>query len=362
MEEVNLLESSDIFGLRLRYRCNEEKLKISLVDGGGEIRVRDAECVEIYPRTVHYSEDGYLWNIIDHEGRNLFHQGFDFSRSPMLMGSDRYVIQEKDCFGLTDLTGEELLPPRFESVLDWDSQSISLVTGSKACAYDRMGREILPPRYDSIHILGENLFEVVRRNKRALFQREIGFITPYDDFEFTPFHGGIGGYRLGGREWGLIDATGRRARVPELEELEYLDQGIFIFSFEEGCWGVIDDRQQVLFPPRYSWVSSLGAGFLSLTRDSRVSLVNLEGEQILPFRFSHIQSLDGASFLCRDQDGFSYYDSEGDPMFREQFPYAAPFQYGVAPVLWKSNSYLLNDRGQLLFAGERKLAELPLWR
>lgn len=362
MNEVRHLESREIFGLKLQYRCHEGLLKLSLLDNDDNPVLAKKDCIEIYPHTVHYSEDGYHWSITDHQGKNLFNQSFEFSLSPMLMGDDRYVLQKENSFGLTDLEGQDLLPCRFDSVLDWDAHSISMISEGKACAFDRQGREILPPKYDSIHILGEGLFEVIRRDKRALYHQEIGFITPYDDFEFTPFHEGIAGYHLGNREWGLIDATGRRVTVPELEELEYLDEGVFVFCFEEGRWGVIDDRQKILFPPRYSWVSSLGSGFLTLSKDSRVSLVNLQGEQILPFRFTHIQSLDGRSFLCRDSNGFRFYDNEGDAMFFETFPYAAPFQNGVAPILWKNNSFLLSERGEILFAGERRLAEMPLWR
>jgi len=360
MREVDYLETNSLYSLKISYGYEQNRLNLSLITPDGDRLLANQNSIEIFPHTLLFSPDGKEWVISLHNGEELFNRRFSFSDVPLLMGDDRYILQSQQKFGLFNLQNEEIIPSEYESVLDWNNFYISLVSNGKACLYDRNGNQLLPARYDNIHILGEDLFEVERRDKRSLYHRDLGFITPYDSFYFTLFHNGIGGYHLGNGEWGLIDATGRRINVPELEELEYLDQGIFVFRFEDDRWGVIDDHQKVIFPPRYSWISSLGGGFLTLSMNSRISLVDIQGKQILPFSFNQIQSLDKRNFLCRDEQGYQYYDEQGDLMFQEHFSYASPFMNGIAQVFREEGSYLMNEDGKLLFAGELLRHPMPL--
>lgn len=352
MRQVQHLESNSLYSLRIRYNVVDGKVRLSLLKQNGDVLLENQQSIEIYPQTVLYSTDGREWVISDHDGRELFDRHFDFSTLPLLMGQDRYIMQNRQLFGLENLQGDSLIPCQFDAVLDWNEEYIAFENQGKACLYNRKGQQLLKAKYNNIHILGEDLFEVERKGKRALYHKDLGFITPYDQFYFTLFHAGIGGYHLQNKEWGLIDATGRRIIVPELEELEYLDHGIFVFRFEEDRWGVIDDSQKVIFPPRYQWISSLGWGYLTLSLKSRIALVDIHGKQILPFQFNQIQSLDGRNFLCRDEVGYQFYDEEGDLMFEDYFQHATPFLNGVAQIFKKEGSYLLGEDGSLLFAAE----------
>jgi len=352
MREVQNLETNSLYGLRIRYSIVDGKVRLSLLSQSGELLLKDQQSIEIYPQTLLFSSDGHQWTVSDHRGCKIFDNSFSFSSIPLLMGEDRYIMQKNHHFGLKDIQGNELIPCQFEAVLDWNDDYIAFENQGKVCLYNHLGQQLLKAKYNSIHILGEDLFEVERKGRRALYHADLGFISPYDHFHFTLFHSGIGGYHLKDKEWGLIDATGRRIVVPELEELEYLDHGIFVFRFEEDRWGVIDDSQKVIFPPRYQWISSLGWGYLTLSLKSRIALVDIHGNQILPFQFKQIQSLDGRNFLCRDEEGYQFYDEEGDLMFEEFFQHATPFLNGVAQIFKKEGSYLLGEDGSLLFAGE----------
>lgn len=362
MTEVKVLESERIYDMTLQYRRRNDKIRVALLDYQGDKSIDNMQSIEVFPKSVHCSKDGKHWEVKNHRGKRLFKGSYDFSHFPFQMNEERYVIQQQEHYGLQDLESNCLIPCKFDGVQDWDSQYIAMQKNRKTLVFNAQGQEVLPGKYDNVHILGNNLFEIIRKDKRALYHREIGFLTPYDDFEFTPFHQGIGGYRLGDQEWGLIDSTGRRVKVPELEVLQYLDQGVFIFCFEESRWGVINDQQKILFPPQYNWVSSLGNGYLTLSKNAKVALVNMKGEQILPFQFNQIQSLDGRNFLCQDRLGFRFYDDQGDLMFTENFSYAVPFLNGIAYVVYKGKSYLLNLEGKSLNTGEKIPSSSPLWQ
>ncbi len=338
----------DIQGFRIKYIRKGGGISLSLWDAQEHQLLKNGQSVEIHPRSIHYSLDGRHWRIMDDHGRDIFPRGYDLHNTPVLMGDDRYVYKKDQFYGLIDLEGRDIIPCDFEEVLDWDDHFISLKKGNDRIVLNRFGDVIIPEGFDDIHILGDGLFQVEKSGKQALYMMEEGFITSYDDYSFTSFYEGIAGYRRGKEEWGLIDATGKNVSVPDLINLEYLESGIFIFCFDLNRWGVLDDHQNILFPTLYSWIESLGNGYLVLTRAKKSGLVDIKGQEILPFIFKGINSLDHHTFLCQDQKGYLFFDEDGHPMFMEHFSYATPFLQGAAQVVHQNENYLLNEKGQIL--------------
>lgn len=92
---------------------------------------------------------------------------------------------------------------------------------------------------------------------------------------------------------------------------EYVD-GYFVFSTEDGKYGVVDDEGKTVIRAKYNQMNNLGQGRFAAKKGDDWGVVNAEDETILPFDYDYVMpTVFGSNFLVRDGSSWAIVDKEG---------------------------------------------------
>lgn len=151
--------------------------------------------------------DGSAWRYIDKTGAaavpGTFAGATDFAEG-------RAVVETAEGYGLIDLAGRFVIPPRYDDI-EWDSvNNVAIVTAEGLSGlYSREGELLTGLIYDQILAGSEGLFPVRQGGKFGYLRRDgVMAIRPQYDDAFG-FRGGVARVGTGNREF-LIDTAGER--------------------------------------------------------------------------------------------------------------------------------------------------------
>ena len=154
---------------------------------------------------------------------------------------------------MIDITGKEIIAPTYDSLIATD-RFFQVSIGNKWGLIDITGKEIIPILYDSFRVDANNPIRVKSGEKWALFDYNGKEILPptYDDI--APFFDGYAHVMLK-KKWRMVDTNGKEILPPIFvyKALEIRPEGLVVVT-NKNLLGLADLNGNIILPIKYSHI------------------------------------------------------------------------------------------------------------
>jgi hypothetical protein len=385
------LNNSAIIGVR-----NENyELRYGVIDTLGNL------VLPIEHDIISFPINGYYITYKKDKGKGVFslkgEQIVPCTYSRIEMVEDTFSIVEKEnkfgCYNLIDK--KEILPCQYDKITIFTNQILSVEYGNKVAYFDKTGKALTPFKYDFAGDFSDGLAAVSVNGKYGYIdttgnekipihfdyvhdfndgmavvewknKKEIGIINADGKIVYYGKYGWIGlphassglmpfctTHKSG---WGFINEQGKLV-IPFM--YDYLPEFGFNGDYalvedwtnEENKYAIINKHNELIYPfttdYRYSIVSdSLIVVFN--TKTSKSKLVNARKKEIIPYKYTNIETYNDHFFKVRQDSLYGLIDREGIEVLHPEYMEIGQFQNGMALV--RKSEYLIgfvNELGSL---------------
>jgi hypothetical protein len=275
---------------------------------------------------------------VDAEGKEVIVPHFDSAGyADAATGYERVVINDK--WGLVDLQGKEVLPLRFDLILDGHHVADDIIAlarkGTKWHWFDKKGKKVVP----------DYVRQAKARNltpKRFSDTYSYGYVNEHDAVVIPPRFDeakdfdehGLALVRLG-EKWGWINRKGKIAIPLRFDVAAGFDvdaRGLARVGIGESCagdfegytgerhsrlcrWGFVDIRGREIIPLRFDEIGEFDdRGLAVVSRAGKWGIVDIRGGEIVPARFPELyfgELAGDAAALVREGNTWTWFDHKG---------------------------------------------------
>lgn len=250
-----------------------------------------------------------LWGYVDGRGREVIALRFDQVGNFMEQGLALAV--QNGQFGIIDLQGNYLVQPEYRSIeIVADHWVAARTQNDQYRLIVLRDFRVLPAEYDQIKYLngqvmlfkqGEQWGLLDREAKETLIDGAYDDLTRHDDHLIRAQRGEF---------FGLLDLQGREVLPIVYKQIGECHNDLFsviIPKEKENSsywfrWGCVDAQGHEKTPLEYDSIEpSLNAGVFRVTRDGKVGLCDLEGNELLVPTFDNIYDFyNGVAVVCQN--------------------------------------------------------------
>ena len=226
------------------------------------------------------------------------------------------VIKRNELYGLVDLTGKELLSPKYKLI--WVIENFAGLQHSSGewKLLNTELQEVTKRDYQQIDPVTEGLFPMMRQNSWGFIDQTGIEVIPPQYQEVGTFNDGQAFAKYLG-SWGVIDANGNWLIKPRYDKLEKVNNQIYLF--EEGSGnGIVSTKQFEVYKTENK-LKSTATGIIEVGEDGKLGLVSFGGIPVLSVHYTTISPFreDPRYFTFEDDEGFGIYNIEQQKFFRD---------------------------------------------
>jgi hypothetical protein len=239
-------------------------------------------------------------------------------------------VKLKGKWGYLDITGEMVIPPRFDTAMDFSEGLGGVKMGEKWGFINRAGKMIIKPQFSEVHKFSEGLALV------KLKKEKLG-------------HGGS-------------DQTGKMAIPPQPGIADNGSQKAMTQVSIDHRAGFIDKSGKMVIPPQAGIVGDFHEGLARVYLDKKAGFIDRFGKMVISPQFDN--AFDFQEGLAKIYTGqkFGFIDKEGNMVIPPQFgSYTQDFVDGVAWVwiIGPTAGWGIIDRTGNLIVPKEELSSLP---
>ncbi len=227
-------------------------------------------------------------------------------------------------FGFVDMTGKEVVPCKYEWVLDpYDSYAegfAAVELDGKWGFVDETAREVIPCQYEEAGKFSEGFAAIKLNGKWGFIDKTAQEVIPCKYEEVGSFSEGFAAVKLNGK-WGFVDKTGREVVPGKYVSVESFSEGIAVVAIDTGKpgvslktlyqYGFIDTTGKEVVPCKYAYAYSISNGVAAVAMDGEKmsaaaplhnwGYVDKTGEEVVPCQY---YSVSMPSIYGLRSDGF----------------------------------------------------------
>jgi tetratricopeptide (TPR) repeat protein len=217
---------------------------------------------------------GGYYELIDRSGKIFTNEKFDMVHGTV----DGFTTVEKNGkFNLVNPKGKLHIKRWYDFVSPFQKEQLRCVLDGKKWGYlNHKGEVAIPIIYDSVTAFSEELAVVEKDGK-------FGFINPLGQVIISFQYEQAGGFDQGlapvmrDRVWGFIDVTTKIGIAPIYKETSSFSNGICGVMNEEGKWGAINKKGEVIIPLLYDNFFSYVNGIAAVEIKGEYYFINKRG-------------------------------------------------------------------------------------
>ena len=255
---------------------------------------------------------------------------------------DRYLSKNVDIHGFMDNKyrvynhcADKYTTPK----VDWiseasynDSLTVYATSGKRGYINANTGEIIIDAKtndYNKAWIFSEGLAAVIKDGKIGFIDSDNKVVIPFQ-YDYSNririwgfgylFHDNYCIMTNKEGDFGLIDTTGKWVIEPKYDEIWTPNENGYRIIIDDGKYGVLNSRCDVVYPVEYTYIYILSDGFI-LTKDGKRWQVDFEGNIVQPFMYNN-------SYYLYYPIG---YNDNGDIKYEmsEYVKYEIMYQYGI---------------------------------
>jgi hypothetical protein len=311
--------------------------------------------------------------MIDRNGRYLFECVYD---DLGIFSEGMVYASLNDKYGYYDINGKEVISHKFDDAYDFRDGIANVESDGKQSIINQVGDYEIPLAYseiklyyDTLYTFEEDGFYGIMNHKAQLFVEPIytaisavhnglaiasiqdrvvyldtlGIMVIDNGYELYP------NYILKGE---FIDGVSIASKKGKYGRINLKDEVVTEFKFEnigmgtdqfpgqkEGLWGVFDSKGKVQVIPSYESLEPSENGNYIASRNDTMCVIDSQGNTIVPFSFSEVESIGNDLFLVKQNEKVGVYKNE---------KLIIPVQYDQIGVFDKDFLFLSKE-GRLLY-------------
>jgi hypothetical protein len=203
-----------------------------------------------------------------------------------------FYIKKGEKYGIINLDGQEILPPKFDKV-KYDIQSFIFVQNENYWGlFDAQTNGVLPLEWQDWVLFSGSIIRLRKKENAVLFDLNTRqFITNKKYDNYIPYSDDKIVVRQGNKV-GLIDLNGRELLRCRYSEIQPFGNDLYRVK-NEGNWGIVQDGDSLILPTKYDFITPLSGSVSAIKNGETFGIVNLQGQIVIPFEFSKISIEEG---------------------------------------------------------------------
>ncbi len=234
--------------------------------------------------------------FLDKTGREINENGLNTEKnSGAIVYEDRIsspffssitAVKLKGKWGLLDANNKLISAVKYDNILFPKNDGMAMVTVKDKQGYiNLLGEEVIPPIYDKLEEFNTNSILAHLDGKVGLFESNGKLIIPftYDDISLNLCDMNSQTFKIRlNNKFGWVDNKGTEILAPIYETAECFRNGLF--TVQKGDkWGMLDKSGAVKTPFIYDWIFPYTEGDLYTTKvNGKTGFLNSAGEEIIP--------------------------------------------------------------------------------
>ena len=249
-----------------------------------------------------YFSKGFRYGYADIYGKTKIVENFDEAYS---FSNGRAMVEIGNYQAMIDVNGNYIFQPTFEGLAQISDSLYSFEKDEKKGIISISGKIISEAKYDDIGLFNDDLAFVINNDTLQYINRKgdvvisRGFKT-YPNFELK------GEFKNGAAVVSKKEKYGRiNTKGEVIIPIEYDNLGIgknFIPYNKKDAWGLINGANKMLIPAKYESIDVIDERFVVAGLNDSIGLLDLSGNNLLPFAFHAIEGLIG-DYVIVEKDG-----------------------------------------------------------
>jgi hypothetical protein len=305
--------------------------------------------------------------------------------------------EENLFIGLINLKGKEICPPQYQYIGDFkDSVAVVLAKDSLGWAFiNRQGRLITPFLYEKVEDFSEGIASVFKQNLYAYINPEGKNITDFKYHYAENCQEGIAVIAVYGK-YGAINPTGEEIIPPQFDEVKRLGHGIvsaqknkkyqYALVNSKGemlaslgqydtliyhssqvvevygdfkCGYMHQETGKFIIPQQYDEIQFFQENLAKVRSDNLWGMLDPQGQVVVPIEFEVLEDIQKGVITSKKQgkwSGLVVYQNKIVVPFGK-YQHIAPFQEGLARVLYQGKYGFINRKGEEVIAPQYEQAQ-----
>lgn len=262
-----------------------------------------------------------------------------------------------DKWGYMNQKGEVVLPAKYDEVLDFSAEGLSLVREGKTWSIiDKKGTPLSTVNgFTPVSIFGfgkrgyENGYLVVGSNKLLGVLDVTGKVV--HDFKYnyiSDFHGGFAAAKIG-KSFYILDKDGKSTGVDDVLDLKEFAEGLAPFRAKDKLYGFMDPTGKITIPATFQSVGYFSNGLAwAKTTEGTIGFIDKSGKWVIEPKFLATKDFDGASGIARVKVGeeWMFIRKNGETFAVDGMVSSGDFSDGLAYAR-KGDLYgFVNEKGE----------------
>lgn len=221
-------------------------------------------------------------------------------------------VQIKDKWGYIDRKGKIVIKPQFDWAMPFQGNRAAVSVGLRKGYINPSGQLVIPAIFEEAQPF-KNGIAVVRKDHQFGMIDTLGnFVLPNHFDEVKPWETDF--YRLGL----YSEATGRISR-----------------------FGLTDTHGKLRLDTQYVAIDLHTQDYIRVKRDSLYGLLDLQGDEIIPIKYSYLSVIHEMDFIVAEKDGqWGFLDMQGNELL--------PFQYHLPINAYEGRIWVHRDSSSIL--------------
>lgn len=297
------------------------------------------------------AQDG-LYGAIDTSGQTVIPFVYNALSTPT---HGVLVASQDNRFGLLDTEGEEVAPFIYSSISSFENGMAVYSVAPQTCGYlDTLGQAVIRSVYDRCEPFHDSLAWVGKMQDGELrygtINRRGEQVIPFQ-YEAPGEHAAMDGlYKVkqDGR-FGLIDRKGQVLATPQYDRMSVFSEGRL--QVMKGLFfGFLDHTGQEVIPCQYYWARDFLDGQSYTGIGNEIYLINLQGDTIYDARGLHLQSVFAEDGLARIKTNGKegYINRERESVVPLYYNLIGPLRYGLRRVKLDRKEGMLDENWEVV--------------
>ena len=247
------------------------------------------------------------WGFVNTEGSYIVYPRFDDVRS---FSDKKIPVSYNEKWGCINKKGEVTLRLKYSEVGKESNQYYEVSYDSKWGVADSTGKEIIEVKNEKVALDELEKIVIVENTENfSLYSLESGQFIKEDLDYLESFHGGtaVYGEKINNNTlYGLISSNGKFIVKAFYENLEYLENGIYLYK-QNDMFGLLSDKGNKITQAIYSGINKLDDNYYSVSIEDKFGIINKDAKVLLKLDYEKIViSNDNLLYLKKFNDEKCY--------------------------------------------------------
>jgi hypothetical protein len=298
----------------------------------------DCDYIKDFHEGLAFFEKDEKLGVVNKMGEIIVEPSYDSNTSTIMSFYEDGIARvcKNDKYGFIDKKGKEMIPCVYEDVKRVSEGLIGVKKDGKYGFVDKKGQVIIPFEYEDVTIFSEGLSAVEKDGKYGYINKKGETVIPFIYDYANPFEGDATSV-VKGDNYSIINKEGKVMKDFKSGQLRDFSDGLAIYENDEGKYGYVDEKGNLVIPCVYYAVEwNFGyfkEGYAGVYKQDmgKFGVIDKSGKTVLPFKYDGIEYSEGL-FCVDENDKAGFYDTNGKNVISCTFDEAASFSEGLAAV------------------------------